>query len=635
ALNNLNGGLEIFTSAAMDIEAAVVAGRDIALTSGEKGAMTAFADIRSRFGGRIGLGAGGDFLQAAGIISTAGDIAITADYDGGGRGDIIQAGGSVSADTLWLMAPGNIALNRPDNDVARLRAFSAMSGDIGYRDRSGLILDQVEAAQGTISIEARGDITATYVDSSFTDSGLNDITLTSAQGDIQAIWINAGTRNDVFLNASSGAVTQDGLAATDVIAGGLIMDTAYGIDLDSEATVLLVANSLSGDITIDNLGDLYAQKVLNQGGDIKIATHSDLFVGEIQTKGDNDVYLAAAGGSIWDDLFADSADLNYIRGDLVDLSASKDIGNRLIPNGDIDVRANIVNVSCGGDLALEEKDGAIFNNIFVGGKMGLVFHGLGVLGNITADGFVDIEVPEGDIIVTTGTITSNTSGVRLTTDTGSIYAQGPGPHIVANGDSFLNAPQGKISPDGAPLNVFIRGDLYLDIANLFVTYPTREVYGNLIGTINPLGTPLLIPTSFPQPLNPPGFVYFNAKQIWPPKSNADYQWLSQQVASRNKNFIVQYRQESYNNPRFFREVTRVAGDYFESLEGFRFASFNPTPSFYAYHPLTPVDASAFEGIALDIGAYEFIEDKIDLKEELSPYLLYPGEEERKRGEDII
>ena len=43
------------------------------------------------------------------------------------------------------------------------------------------------------------------------------------------------------------------------------------------------------------------------------------------------------------------------------------------------------------------------------------------------------------------------------------------------------------------------------------------------------------------------------------------------------------------------------------------------PFFYFYHPLTPVDQTAFNDINLDVGAYEFIENSIDLKKRLPAY----------------
>ncbi|MFA6217714.1 MAG: filamentous hemagglutinin N-terminal domain-containing protein [Candidatus Omnitrophota bacterium] len=60
---------------------------------------------------------------------------------------------------------------------------------------------------------------------------------------------------------------------------------------------------------------------------------------------------------------------------------------------------------------------------------------------------------------------------------------------------------------------------------------------------------------------------------------------------------------------------------YEILSLFRFVSNEPaTPfNFFSYHPLTPSDYAAFDGINLDAGAYDFIEDNIKLKKSPSPY----------------
>jgi hypothetical protein len=61
--------------------------------------------------------------------------------------------------------------------------------------------------------------------------------------------------------------------------------------------------------------------------------------------------------------------------------------------------------------------------------------------------------------------------------------------------------------------------------------------------------------------------------------------------------------------------------YYEILNPHRFVSVEPaTPTtYYAYHPLTPTDSSAFDKIKLDMNAYEFISKNINLKKSLAPY----------------
>jgi hypothetical protein len=52
--------------------------------------------------------------------------------------------------------------------------------------------------------------------------------------------------------------------------------------------------------------------------------------------------------------------------------------------------------------------------------------------------------------------------------------------------------------------------------------------------------------------------------------------------------------------------------------------------FFAYHPLTPTNSSAFDEISLDIEAYEFIAGRINLRRALAPYFGEEEEEEKDK-----
>jgi filamentous hemagglutinin family protein len=62
--------------------------------------------------------------------------------------------------------------------------------------------------------------------------------------------------------------------------------------------------------------------------------------------------------------------------------------------------------------------------------------------------------------------------------------------------------------------------------------------------------------------------------------------------------------------------------FYEILKNFRVNSVEPaTPTnFFGYHPLVQTDMSAFDGVNLDAGAYDFISDNIKMKKSLNPYL---------------
>ena len=72
--------------------------------------------------------------------------------------------------------------------------------------------------------------------------------------------------------------------------------------------------------------------------------------------------------------------------------------------------------------------------------------------------------------------------------------------------------------------------------------------------------------------------------------------------------------------------------YYEVAMPVRVSSVNPAGvlTTYAYHPLTPTDAAAFEGIALDVNAYEFIANRINLTRALAPYLVVNEDDTKKK-----
>ncbi|MCP4652506.1 MAG: hypothetical protein GY858_03870, partial [Candidatus Omnitrophica bacterium] len=399
---------------------------------------------------------------------------------------------------------------------------------------------------------------------------------------------------DVTLTSNAGAIIDNNGDALNIATENLSLSAVNGIassdDLDTAVSTINAVNALSGDINIENTGDLYVQLVQNfaPNANISVTTHSNLMVGSIIAE--DAVYLNATDGDIVDD-----GPGGYISAGTVSLNALGDIGDLTTLHGDIDLIADVVSANAGGSIAIEELDGALFENISGAEAIAILTHGSSALNDIAGQDFVSIRTSLGDLTVLGDGITSFDGGIGLTADYGSVYAQGSGPHLVGGNDSFINAPFGRISPFGAPLNVSIKGDLILNISNLDITAPDRRTYGNLAGTVEG-GIPLLYPTSFPSPLNPPGFVYFNGVQIWPPTSSEMYQQLSRAVSAR-----------------FQR-------GYLEFLQNYRMVSFDQMmPTFYAYHPLTSTDSSAFDDIALDEEFYEFLEGSIEPRGPLAPY----------------
>ena len=120
------------------------------------------------------------------------------------------------------------------------------------------------------------------------------------------------------------------------------------------------------------------------------------------------------------------------------------------------------------------------------------------------------------------------------------------------------------------------------------------------------------------PLSPPGYVFYDdsfdpagALQIWP-------------------KFLV-------NIPAgILEELLKRGLGYYEILSTVRITSAdNSMPFFFGYHPLTPTDYTAFDGINLDIGAYDFIEGNLNLKDKNKLYPYYEENEELKKKKQPV
>ena len=221
-----------------------------------------------------------------------------------------------------------------------------------------------------------------------------------------------------------------------------------------------------------------------------------------------------------------------------------------------------------------------------------------------------------------------------------------GPNIIAAGYSYLSTPNGTIGV-GNP------GDAYAGISG--------QVYGDvdpLIETINGQDGLSLDMRFGP----PPGYVNYQAQgaanQVWPligPGAEGSTSFENPLLAyvelvdgahdARPQGYIdtgdpsagltLQIGSEippppppeELVVPYLMDEYIRV---YYELTENFRIASIEPaTPTdYYAYHPISTTDESAFDKIELDAGAYEYIDGNLNLNDPLAPYFGSDEEEEK-------
>ncbi|MDD3375057.1 MAG: hypothetical protein PHY73_04970, partial [Candidatus Omnitrophica bacterium] len=618
--------------------------------------------------------------------STAGDIKITSDgnmnlgqvmantsngpneiFLTSNQGSILDGNGSIinlTADTVKLVAKNGIGTNsdsleiRPYaiNGILNLIASNWNDGGIHLSQTAGDLNVMIANANlGDIILDAYGDIllgkdTNPAVSGLTAHNGL--VSLISNNGEI--VDFNGDNWNidsdSIFLSAINGIGSGD--------------------TIEVHTHNLSAYNSTSGNIQVRDInGDFYVDSVINDASNGSVyltasglnnATpgwdNKEMYLGTVKSK--NGVYLEATNGAIADNngsaLNIDSlyTSLLAYRGigtasDAIETKVDAiDFAN--IALGDVNIENSVNTVSTltlGNANAWNTGTGNIFvrelvGNMIAGGSWtGIIASGGAVdlysqgdmfLNYVKADGTIDIETLTGDLIFGTpgalyAVVESYNSGVNLLANNGSVAVNSlqTTPHIIANGDSSILTPHGKITPTGTPLDVDITGTLSVDLTNYQISNivnavipPPMDVFGNMTGTITGgIMIPLLTGTLNPAPLNPPGYVYYNGVQIWPPKM---------------------FGPSGAGSDKILASAEKIDKAYWEILEPYRYASFSQaTPVFYLYHPLNETDEEAFEDINLDADAYEFIEENINLKKEreLDPYFGWLDDQDT--NQDLI
>ena len=388
-------------------------------------------------------------------------------------------------------------------------------------------------------------------------------------------------------------------------------------DIDhADASIYMRSHGNKG-IFIED-GSLIADADGESDSESKITLHADkniLVGGTIRSTsvegGVADVELTAGG---W---IRDVKDSETIIADTLTLSAVDGIGEEY---NYLDTEVNTLTATTTGedaDIYIEEADGIKIDTLNATGLATITANGSSILGSITTEGDFNFDTSSGDVTILSGTVTSNSGGVDIQSDLGSIYADGSGPHIVALLTSSLIAPNGVVGTVSDPIDVNITaGDLEITAGGIvddplflvdgsITAWNNGDFWGvssNITGTVS--GSIIVNPATslFPPDLDfdPQGYVLFNDTEIWPD--------LVQPVPYTM-------------SPEILAQLLSLLGPHFdwpaqEILNLFRIYPMDASGavSVYFYHPIVSADSSAFEGFQLSEEMYEFIEGQLKLKE---------------------
>ena len=397
---------------------------DITLTAKENGAIEA---------GHISAG-------------TLGDVSLNA-------ATIHDLTGKIVADELAAFSAGAITL---DTRVRSLDAETRIPGDLIVTETDRIILRHLKTSDGIITVTAGGQITAVDVDCATTDDGSNAINLesTGTGADIEVQLIKAGIRNDVTLDVQTGAITQDGDEAADVLADVLIANAPNGIDLDTTvrnvtASTNATGTSAAGAIVLDETDEIILTEVETSDGAITVTAEGQITATEVNSSatdnGSNGISLTSMEAGIEVGL-VNAGVLNHAN---LDAKAGA-----ITQDGDetADVLANVLTADAAGEINLDTEVGSVDASTSAAGAIVLdeldEIDGITLVALSTSNGAITV-TSEGQIIATDvdSSVSDNGSNGISLTSTGAGIEVG----VVKAGkknDVTLDAQAGAITQDG-------------------------------------------------------------------------------------------------------------------------------------------------------------------------------------------
>jgi len=346
--------------------------------------------------GMIDLNAYGNVTLGGLLTTSSSDTAVTIDSTAGGvidggdtHVDIVANSGrvTITAATGIGAAVGNGADPAIETTIGTLAASVTAAGAIDIDETDAIVLLDVDTANGPITVDAGGQITATDVRST-TDADANDIMLRTTGGNIVVGLISAGTTaGDVWLNTPD-AIEEDATAdaAADIVAHEIELVAGTGIgnlaQLEINA-VNLAAVTATGDINLqDTAGGLTITDVNVDGSgaatsgvritggalghDIIVRASSPLTVASpVINHGGGNITLAAEGNLTTDDLTINASitasggmgSIFLFAGDSISLAATVTVG--AVANGEVLLSAgtnynggSAIDGNSGGDVTM-------------------------------------------------------------------------------------------------------------------------------------------------------------------------------------------------------------------------------------------------------------------------------------------
>ena len=486
----------------------------------------------------------------------AGDITIALVGDTG-TDDIVITATTGAIDEVATEDPGDdivgdvLTLNAQDGvgqsyaleiDVNSLNSTISAPGDINITDSDDIILTDVSTTDGSITIEAGGQITATSVNASGDNQDVtltatagdivmtlvladDDITATSAAGITIDVVGDSGT-DDVTLTAQSGSILGIDVDAAAEITGDAVVLTATAAiggasggatEIETEVTTISADSTSAGDIIFEELdadGDgVNLLSVDANNGAITVVTNGGTHEAETETtitfvksdsgvSGAHDISIIATTGDVT--LAGNTTDTANVESDndiIITATAgsiTEDSTHSIPGDSYVDIKSNdttsgLLTITAGdeigsltGELDIETTIAILDASSTTAGDI--------VITETDAINLLDVDTQDGAItIVAGGQITATDVSSLTDSDDNdiSLHSTGGGIEVKlinagALGDVTLNAEGGAVTQDG-DVAVDVVGDVLIVDAlggiDLDTTVTSIDGDANAAGTI--------------------------------------------------------------------------------------------------------------------------------------------------------
>lgn len=412
-------------------------------------------------------------------------------------GAIAQTAGAIAANTIGLSAGTGVTLAQPTNNVTTLAARTT-AGDITFADTNGFTIGTVgatpdgfhpamsglAASAGTITLQSGGAVTQTQriLASALSLQGSGPYTLTNGANDVSTLTANT-TGSVQYTDANALILGASNVSGNfDITTGGALTQSSV-VTVIGATTLAAPAN----DITLTNAGNNFNSVGVTSGNNAALTDVNAMTLNASSVSGNFSANaadltvggaVASAGGGLnlgGTNSVTQLANLTVSGANAVTVTTA---------GGPITMAAGAASSSGSGAITYTAGTDVTLGSLTTGGGINVIANGGSVLSaagsgtNVTAGANSTLQAFNGVVGTQAAPITVNvnpgTLSIHATTAVAGISAFLTGTVLPSNVLSFLNVPPGTTCFNGCPLPPTGIGQLF-GLASGVFGYLNRDI----------------------------------------------------------------------------------------------------------------------------------------------------------------